>query len=67
MVALTKELEEMNTEGRTDADLTAARRARNELEMKVKDQVLSICCAKFSCMFDNDAYCFHHLIWHVFY
>lgn len=39
LAALTKELDEMTTEGRTDADLAAIRRAKHELEMKVKDQV----------------------------
>lgn len=39
LAALTKELDEMTTEGRSDADMTALRRAKHELEMKVKDQV----------------------------
>ncbi|XP_046442459.1 unconventional myosin-XVIIIa-like isoform X2 [Daphnia pulex] len=38
LAALTKELDEMTTEGRSDADMTALRRAKHELEMKVKDQ-----------------------------
>ena len=39
LAALTKELDEMSTEGRSDADMAAIRRAKHELEMKVKDQV----------------------------
>lgn len=39
LAALTKELEEMSTDGRSDADLAALRRAKSDLEMKVKDQV----------------------------
>jgi predicted ATP-binding protein involved in virulence len=39
LAALTKELDEMTTEGRSDADMAAIRRAKHELEMKVKDQV----------------------------
>ncbi len=42
LAALTKELDEMTTEGRSDADMTALRRAKHELEMKVKDQVSSL-------------------------
>uniref|UniRef100_A0A0P6DC77 Unconventional myosin-XVIIIa n=1 Tax=Daphnia magna TaxID=35525 RepID=A0A0P6DC77_9CRUS len=38
LAALTKELDEMTTEGRSDADMAAIRRAKHELEMKVKDQ-----------------------------
>ena len=43
LAALTKELEEMTTDGRSDADLAALRRAKNDLEMKVKDQVSCAC------------------------
>lgn len=43
LAALTKELEEMSTDGRSDADLAALRRAKNDLEMKVKDQVRHEC------------------------
>ena len=39
LAALSKELEEMTADGRADADLAGLRRAKNELEMKVKDQV----------------------------
>lgn len=39
LAALTKELDEMTTDGRSDADMAALRRAKNDLEMKVKDQV----------------------------
>lgn len=39
LASLTKELEEMATDGRSDADLTALRRAKHDLELKVKDQV----------------------------
>jgi hypothetical protein len=39
LAALTKELEEMTADGRADADIAGLRRAKNELEMKVKDQV----------------------------
>ena len=39
LAALTKELDEMTTEGRSDADMAALRRSKHELEIKVKDQV----------------------------
>ena len=39
LASLTKELEEMATDGRSDADLTALRRAKHDLELKAKDQV----------------------------
>ena len=39
LAALTKEIEEMTADGRSDVDLAALRRAKNELELKVKDQV----------------------------
>jgi myosin XVIII len=50
LAALTKELDEMTTEGRSDADTTALRRAKHELEMKVKDQVrISQTCHRVQC------------------
>ena len=39
LASLTKELEEMTADGRADADMAALRRSKNELELKVKDQV----------------------------
>ena len=41
LAALSKELEEMTNDGRSDADMAALRRSKNELELKVKDQVCS--------------------------
>ncbi|KAI9561532.1 hypothetical protein GHT06_012491 [Daphnia sinensis] len=37
LAALTKELDEMTTEGRSDADMAALRRAKHELEMKEEE------------------------------
>jgi hypothetical protein len=43
LASLTKELEEMTADGRADADMATLRRSKNELELKVKDQVQFIC------------------------
>ena len=52
MAALTKELDEMATDGRSDADVAALRRAKNDLEMKVKDQVSGFIFL-WPCLFDS--------------
>ena len=38
LASLTKELDELTSDGRSDIDLAALRRSKNELELKVKDQ-----------------------------
>ena len=38
LASLTKEIEELTSDGRSDIDLAALRRSKNELELKVKDQ-----------------------------
>lgn len=38
LASLTKEIDELTSDGRSDVDVAALRRSKNELELKVKDQ-----------------------------